>query len=61
MMRCTVPNTSPNTRARPVDLALLALQQRDLLAVFAHPREVETEIRLDRLLPEIERPTICGR
>ena len=40
--------------AGPVDLALLALEQRDLLAVFADAREIEAEVRLDRLLAEIK-------
>ena len=37
-----------------VDLALLALEQRDLFAVFADAREIEAEVRLDRLLAEIK-------
>ena len=40
--------------AGPVDLALLALEERDLFAVFADAREIEAEVRLDRLLAEIE-------
>src|SRR5208282_3857728 len=39
---------------RAIDLPLLALEQRDLFAVFADARQVETEVRLDRLLAEIE-------
>ncbi len=41
-------------RPGAVDLAVLALEQRDLLAVFADAREIEAEVRLDRLLAEIE-------
>ncbi len=42
------------------DLAVLALQQRDLLAVFADAREIEAEVRLDRLLLEIERGELAA-
>ena len=37
------------------DLPVFALQQRDLLAIFADAGEIETEIRLHLLLLEIER------
>ncbi len=40
--------------AGAVDLAILALQERDLFAVFADAREIEAEVRLDRLLAEVE-------
>ena len=53
-MRRMVRTTSPNTRAGAVDLAILALEKRDLLAVFADAREIEAEVRLDRLLAEVK-------
>ena len=40
--------------AGAVDLAILALEQRDLFAVFADAREIEAEVRLDRLLAEVK-------
>src|SRR5436305_277351 len=40
---------------RAVDLPVLTLQKRDLLAVFAHAREVEAEVGLHRLLAEDHR------
>jgi hypothetical protein len=46
--------------ARAIDLPLLALQQGDLFAVFADAREIETEIRLHRLLLEIERGELAA-
>src|ERR1700722_5454294 len=37
-----------------VDLAILPLEQRDLFAVLADAREIEAEVRLDRLLTEVK-------
>ena len=53
-MRRMVRNDVAEHVASPLDLAVLALEQRDLLAVFADAREVEAEVRLDGLLAEIE-------
>ena len=39
---------------RRIGFVPLAMQQRDLLAVFARPREPEAEIGLEPLLHEIE-------
>ena len=54
MMRRTVREHVAEHAAGAVDLAILALEQRDLLAVFADAREIEAEVRLDRLLAEIK-------
>ena len=40
--------------AGAVDLAILALEKGDLFAVFANAREIEAEVRLDRLLTEVK-------
>src|SRR6202046_5110239 len=37
-----------------VDLAILALEKRNLFAVFADARKIEAEVRLDRLLAEVK-------
>ena len=52
MMRWMVREHVAEHAPGPVDLPFLALEQRDLLAVFADAREVEAEVRLDRLLAE---------
>ena len=46
--------TSPNRASSRVALDRLAVQQRDLFAVFAHPDQVETKIGFIALLLEIE-------
>ncbi len=42
------------TFPQPQALGALALQQRDLLGVFPRPNQVEAEIGLEALLPEIK-------
>ncbi len=61
MMRWTVREHVAEHAAGAVDLPVLALQESDLLAVLADAREVEAEIRFDRLLAEHRAATAIGR
>ncbi len=46
--------TRPKRSDKPLAFGGLAAQQRDLFGVLAHPNQIETKIRLEALLPEIE-------
>ena len=50
MVRTTSPNTVP---ARSISRSS-PFKQRDLFAVFADARQIEAEVRLDRLLAEVK-------
>ena len=63
MIAYQLPTTWLKRSSRRLALGALAVEQRDLLGVFAHAHQVEAEVGLVALLLEIEidqrRPIQC--
>ena len=61
MIASQLATTLPNRSQQAIAFGVLAIEQRDLLGILAHPHQIEAEIGFVALLLEIERDQRRGR